>query len=226
MLGLDPERVIQRIRTAGKPVVLPDVRQSTTVGALGFGVVALIVFGLWALAGGWLIPKLGDKFFYPILAVTFAAGGPAAFKPVLIGENLLRFYVLFLGSFLVYAAIWMLCWFRWQHPGEWVASGLGPVAMGLIFIFAFRAGPRLGPSLAALIIGHTAGYFSGSWLFSWAPLHNPFGMEVWGLTYGVGFGAGIGYALAECQRVTRNRLLALRNRPADDVGSPAGKPSA
>lgn len=221
MFGLDPDSVIRRIRSSGQPVVLPDRKQSMLVGGLGFGVVSLVVFGLWALAGRWLVARIGTIPFYSVLAVGFMAGGPAAFKPVLIGENLRRFYVLFLGSFLIYSVIWIVCWSKWGHAGEGVASVVGPAAMGGLFVGAFDARARWIPCLSALVIGHTVGYFAGSLLFAWEPLHTRIGMEIWGLLYGAGFGAGIGFALSECQSETRARLLEMRSKspPVNSVTS-------
>lgn len=209
MLGLDPDSVIARIKQAGKPVVLPDLKQSLTVGALGFTIVSVLMFGLWAVAGRWLHQQLGELLFYSLLAVGFMGGGGAAFKPILIGQNLGRFYILFVGSFLIYAAVWILCWFTVRDIGEWLASFLGPALMGMLFAWAFGAPTRMARCVLALVVGHTAGYFIGSWLFAWAPLQNRFGMLIWGVTYGVGFGAGMSYALSICQEATRGRLLAM-----------------
>lgn len=220
MLGLDPDSVINRIKESGNLVVLPDRRQSVMVGALGFAVVSLVVFGLWAIAGRWLTDRLGTLPFYLILAAGFMAGGPAAFGPILIGQNLRRFYILFLGSFIGYAAIWIGCWMKWGQLGEWLATILGPGLMATLFVNAFGAQKRFLLCAGGLVIGHTAGYFLGSLLFAWELLHNRFGMEVWGLFYGAGFGAGIGLALSECQAATRARLLAMSAKSS--VAQPAG----
>lgn len=214
MLGLDPESVLNRVKQAGAPVWLPTLRQSVLVGTLGFTSVSVLMYGLWAVAGGWFQQTLGELLFYAVLAVGFMAGGGAVFKPILIGANLGRFYVLFVGSFLLYAVIWTVCWFQMRAAGEWLATVLGPAAMAALFAWAFGAGNQALRCAAVLILGHTIGYFLGSWLFAWEPLRNRLGMVLWGVTYGAGFGAGISYVLHVCQTVTRERLLTMIAEPA------------
>ncbi len=214
MLGLDPESVLNRVKQAGAQVRLPTLRQSVLVGTLGFTSVSVLMYGLWAVAGGWLQQTLGELLFYAVLAVGFMAGGGAVFKPILIGANLGRFYVLFVGSFLLYAVIWTVCWFQMRAAGEWLATVLGPAAMAALFAWAFGAGNQALRCAAVLILGHTIGYFLGSWLFAWEPLRNRLGMVLWGVTYGAGFGAGISYVLHVCQTVTRERLLTMIAEPA------------
>ncbi len=214
MLGLDPESVLARIKATGEPVRLPNLRQSLVVGSLGFTIVSVLMFGLWAVAGRWLEQSLGELLFYAVLAVGFMAGGGAVFKPILIGRNLGRFYALFVGSFLIYAVIWTVCWFQYRATGEWLATVIGPAVMGGLIAWTFAAMSRLGSCVVALILGHTIGYFLGSWLFAWEPLYNRGGMLLWGVTYGAGFGAGISYALHVCQTKTRKEVLKLTAEPA------------
>jgi hypothetical protein len=213
MLSLDPESVLARVKQAGAPVRLPTLRQSVLVGTLGFTSVSVLMYGLWAVAGGWLQQTLGELLFYAVLAVGFMAGGGAVFKPILIGANLGRFYVLFVGSFLLYAVIWTVCWFQLRTAGEWLATVLGPAVMAALFAWAFGAGNQALRCAAVLILGHTIGYFIGSWLFAWEPLRNRLGMVLWGVTYGAGFGAGISYALHQCQTAIREEVLKLVARP-------------
>ena len=219
MLGLDPESVMGRIKESGRPVLLPNLKQALTVGTLGFTIVSVLMFGLWAVAGRWLQQELGELLFYSVLAVGFMAGGGGVFKPILIGENLGRFYVLFVGSFFVYAAVWTLCWFEVPNYGEWLATVFGPAAMGLMFAWTFGAPARRWRCVAGLVAGHTAGYFIGSWLFALDLLHNRFGMLLWGVTYGAGFGAGISSALFACQSANRTRLQAMGDQRAPNVTS-------
>ncbi len=217
MLSLDSDSVIARIGSGNETVTLPDLRQSITVGSVGFTIVSILMFGVWAVGGTWLSRNLGELGFYCVLAVGFMAGGGGAFAPVLIGKNLGRFYVLFIGSFLLYAAIWTACWFLLRKIGwgrEWAGSILGPAMMGMIFAWVFRANKQLWRCVLALVVGNTTGYFIGEWLFYMEPLHNQFGMIVWGITYGAGFGAGIAAALYWCQTETRDRLKALSQTEA------------
>lgn len=209
MPGLDPESVIARISSENQRIAFPDLKQSIVVAAIGFTVVSMFMFGVWALAGGWMYRNIGAKMFYSLLGIGFMAGGGAAFSPVLIGNNLGRFYVLFVGSFFVYATIWMVCWFGFKAPGEWVATVVGPAIIALAFVRAFRARDQLKKCATAMILGHTVGYFMGEWLFYWEPLANRWGMMIWGMTYGAGFGAAIGATLYWCQTGTREALCAL-----------------
>ncbi len=219
MVGLDPDSVLARIKESGQPVLLPNLKQSLTVGTLGFTIVSVLMFGVWAVGGRWLQQELGDLLFYSVLAVGFMAGGGGVFKPILIGENLGRFYGLFVGSFFVYAAVWTLCWFKVPNYGEWLATVLGPAAMGLMFAWSFGAPGQRWRCVAGLVVGHTAGYFVGSWLFALEPLHNRFGMLLWGVTYGAGFGAGISFALFLCQTANRTRLQAMLDPQASNAAS-------
>lgn len=212
MLGLDSHSVISRIRSGNEKVVLPDLKQSITVGTIGFTVVSVLMFGVWAVAGSWLSRNLGELGFYSVLAIGFMAAGGGSFAPILIGKNLGRFYVLFVGSFLWYAVIWTACWFllrelKWGR--EWAGSIVGPALMGLMFAWAFRANQQLWRCVLAMVVGNTAGYFLGEWLFYLPPLHNQYGMILWGITYGAGFGAGIAASLYWCQTETRGKLKVL-----------------
>jgi hypothetical protein len=212
MLGLDPDSVIARISSGNEAVRLPDLKQSVTVGAIGFTIVSVMMFGLWAAGGSWMTQNLGELGFYSVLAVGFMAGGGGAFAPVLIGKNLGRFYVLFVGSFLLYAVIWTACWVLLRKIGwgrEWAGSILGPALMGMTFAWVFRANQHLWRCVLAMVVSNTAGYFVGEWLFYMKPLHNQFGMILWGITYGAGFGAGIAACLYWCQTETRDQLKVL-----------------
>lgn len=220
MLDLDSDSVISRIEASDEKVALPNLKQSIIVGAIGFTIVSVLLFGIWAGAGRWMYQNLGATLFYSLLGVGFMAGGGGAFKPVLIGNNLGRFYALFVGAFFVYAAVWMACWFTIREVGEWVASGLGPALMAMIFTWAFRANEQMWRCVTAMVAGHTLGYFIGEWLFYWEPLQNRYGMLLWGVTYGVGFGAGIAATLYWCQTETRGKLKDLSSAtPAVDSSS-------
>ncbi len=209
MLGLDSDSVISRIRSGNGRVVLPELKQSIVVGTIGFTAVSVLMFGVWAVAGSWLSRNVGELGFYSILAIGFMVAGGGSFAPILIGKNLGRFYVLFVGSFLLYAVIWTACWFllrelKWGR--EWAGSILGPALMGMMFAGAFRANDQMLRCVLAMVVGNTAGYFIGEGLFYLQPLHNQYGMIVWGVTYGAGFGAGIAASLYWCQSEVRENL--------------------
>ncbi|HAV64353.1 MAG TPA: hypothetical protein DCY13_18545 [Verrucomicrobiales bacterium] len=213
MIGLDPQNVVERIRAAREPVRLPNLRQSIMVGTIGFTLVSVAMFGLWAIAGHWLTQQFGEIGFYAILGVGFMAAGGGVFQPILIGNNLGRFYALFVGSFLLYAVIWTACYLIAREmgqaqAGEWAGSIIGPALMGALFALTFRAPDQLVRCMAALVLGHSAGYFTGDLFFALESLHNRFGMLLWGLTYGAGFGAGIAASLYWCQTRVREKLTA------------------
>ena len=59
MLGLDPDCVVNRIQAAGRPVLLPNLRQSLVVGTVGFTIVSVVAFAVWALGGRTISRALG-----------------------------------------------------------------------------------------------------------------------------------------------------------------------
>ena len=79
MLGLDSESVINRIKSDGSTFTLPTLKQSVITGTIGFTVVSLLMFGVWAMAAQWMYENLGAKMFYTVLGIGFMAGGGGAF---------------------------------------------------------------------------------------------------------------------------------------------------
>ena len=222
MLGLDSDSVIARIKSEQTTFTLPTLKQSVFTGTIGFTIVSLLMFGVWAMAAQWMYENLGAKMFYALLGIGFMAGGGGAFAPLLIGNNLGRFYALYISSFFVYATVWMVSWFTLKAPGEWLATVFGPGLMGALFVLVFGASAQLIRVCATLIVGHTLGYFIGEWLFYWEPLYNRYGMMLWGLTYGIGFGSAIAAALYWCQTDTRDKLAAIvrsAEKPSDSSES-------
>lgn len=206
MLGLDADHVVARIRAHNLPVATPGFAQSLMVGTIGFTLVSVLMFSVWALAGAWMYRTLGEGLFYSLLAGGFMLGGGAVFKPVLAGVRPSSIVAVFVIAFMIYAATWIACWFTIRETGEWVAGLLGPALMGMLFAYLFAAPEQMWRCCLALVLGHTAGYFIGRELFAWEPLANQYGMLIWGLTYGIGFGAGISASFYWCQAETRRRL--------------------
>ena len=51
LLGLDTESILSRIADSAVPPRVPSFRQSLFIGGLGFGLVGLAAFAVWALGG-------------------------------------------------------------------------------------------------------------------------------------------------------------------------------
>ncbi len=176
---------------------LPSRLGSVVRGALGFGAVSLVAYGVWAFAGRRLGSQLGEGGFYAVMAAVFLGLTGLALHP-LVGRprSFLRFTKVFIPAFLAYAAVWCAFWFKLKFGlGEWLGS------LGGCLAFAAVAGIMLGGlralPLAALVlfIGHSAGYFLGAPIcYAQKKSHPELGMLAWGLLYGLGFGAGIGFA--------------------------------
>jgi len=189
------------------PDAPPSRRGSVFRGALGFGAVSLVAYGVWAFAGKQLGSALGEGGFYAVMAGVFLGLTGLTLHPLIPGpRSFLRFSAVFVPAFLAYAAVWCAFWFKLKFGlGEWLASLGGCVA------FAVVAGAMLGGlralPLAALVLfaGHSAGYFLGAPIcYAQKKAHPELGMLAWGLLYGLGFGAGIGFAFHAFQRARRS----------------------
>ncbi|MDZ4288787.1 MAG: hypothetical protein U0984_12555 [Prosthecobacter sp.] len=173
-------------------------------GALGFALVSVLAFSLWAFAGRWFP---GDGALYTAIAVVFLGGSGLVLAPLAGGAG--RFYRAFVPAFLVYSVLWCVAWFGiGGKPGEWagaVAGGLAFTGISLWVLGGVRG--WFGAALAFLVF-HCAGYFAGDWVYAYAKIHAPqlaetlglarpqfvaVGRLAWGLLYGLGFGAGIGW---------------------------------
>lgn len=175
-------------------------------GALGFALVSLAAFSIWAFAGKFFAPLGGEVAMYAAIAAVFLG-----FSGLLLGRlagGIGRFYQAFLPAFFLYAIVWCIAWFAFKNrTGEW----LGAAAGSLIFTYISMKmlGSTRGWLLAAVALFclHTAGYFAGDWAMYdvWLSADNLadltkkdrtqaalMGKLSWGLFYGLGFGAGIG----------------------------------
>jgi hypothetical protein len=173
--------------------------QAIAMGALGFSVASMAVFGSWAFAGRWMYARLGELGAYAVWALMFVVIAGATLRKLVSGHKTFgNFHVVFAMAFLLYAAGWTVAWFSLRNRGgEWLASLLGTVLMALVFLSAFSAWPKTLRVIATLFLSHSFGYFLGGFLH--ATLGGRPGMLLWGLSYGLGFGAGIGRALFLCQ---------------------------
>ncbi len=211
MLGLDPDRVVNRIRAEGRSFVLPTLRQTVLVGTLGFMIVGVAAFSLWAFGGNSLGRALGTVGFYSLIALALLGGGALVLKPIIIGRNLGRFATAFAVGFVLLSAAWIAGdLLRLPHRiGEFGGVVTGSVLLALALVMAYGAWPQLPRCIASLATAHFVGYLIADRLFALEALHNQFGMLLWGFVYGAGLGLGVSTTLYYCQQEIRDRLTAL-----------------
>jgi hypothetical protein len=190
-----------------QPDAAPSRLGSVLRGALGFGAVSLVAYGVWAFAGKALGRRLGEGGFYAVLVAVFVGLAGLALHPLVAGpRSFLRFTRVFVPAFLAYAAVWCAFWFKLKFGlGEWLGSLGGTVAFGLVAA-AILGGWRFLPvAILVLFVGHSAGYFLGAPIcYSQLKTRPELGMLAWGLFYGLGFGAGIGFAFHALQQASRS----------------------
>lgn len=206
LFGLDPESTVARAKSTSSPPRILSLAESVVVGSLGFALVSLVSFGVWAWGGRWLHLHTGELGLYAACAIVLIGGGGAVFGRLLIDTHgRRRFYCLFALAFFLYAGVWTGSYFSLRDKsGEWLASLLGPAILGMTFANAFGAPSAKRKVVFTLVVTHSLGYFMGALLYR--AFAAPAGMLLWGLAYGLSFGAGIGYALHACQAEIRERL--------------------
>ena len=184
-------------------------------GSIGFGLVGIAAFSVWAFGGKWFQEHLGETGLYGACAAVFLASSGLLLHPLAGGPgSLLRFYQLFIPAFLGYAIIWCTAWFVLGFgPGEWLGSLLGTAAF--VGVLSWRVGNAHGFIQTCLIVFalNAAGYALGGQMMHWllGPTSSTMfsGLSkasllalaklAWGFLYGLGFGAGIGYAFHAVQ---------------------------
>ena len=181
--------------------------KDTLHGSLGFAVVSIAAFSVWAFGAGWFRNLGGELGMYAAIAAVFLGLSGLVLGPLAGGA--VRFYKAFLPAFFIYAVVWTAAWFGLHgRLGEWTGAGAGCIA------FAWIAMKMLGSTRGwliaalALFVLHTAGYFAGDWSMYdvFVPKARAAGKGTpdfqhymtlaklsWGLFYGLGFGAGIGW---------------------------------
>lgn len=221
MFGLSPEKVVARIQADGRPFVLPSLRQTVAVGTLGFMIVGVAAFSLWAFGGRSLGRTLGQVGFYSLIAVVLFGGGALVLKPIVIGRNLGRFAGAFAIGFALLSAAWIVGDLTRlpNQIGEFGGVLLGSALLAATLVAAYGAWPQLTRCVVLLSAAHLAGYVIADRLFALEPLKNQLGMLLWGLIYGAGLGLGISGTLFHCQTEIRNRLRTLVSQ--DEVASDA-----
>lgn len=183
-------------------------------GALGFAVVSVAAFSVWAFAAPLFRGLGGEPAMYAAIAAVFLAGSGLVLGPLAGGMG--RFYKAFLPAFLAYAMVWCAAWFGLGgRTGEWTGAAAGCLAFASIATGMMGGGRRWPTAAVALFVLHSAGYFAGDWSMYdvFVPKARAVGRESvdfqhymmlaklsWGLFYGLGFGAGIGWVFHASRR--------------------------
>lgn len=182
------------------PTKIWSLKRSTAIGAIGFGLVSLLVFATVAYGERRMYENLGILGAYLAWTVTFIVLSAAVFGTLVVGRwRLPRFYLLFGFAFFVYAVAWMIAYYNSPNTaGEVIGSLAGTVLMALVFALAFESIESMVKLSAVLFVSNFLGYFIGSALNN--SLGGQIGMLLWGVAYGLFFGAGIGATLHLVQR--------------------------
>ena len=186
----------------------PSLKRSIIVGAIGFSITSMAVFGSVAFAQRWFYDRLGVTGAFLAWLALFILLGGRLLSPLAAGAlSLLRFYALFGSAFLAYGISWIAAYFTLKNAaGEWLGSLVGSVLMAVVFaagLNALRSAPILS---TVLFVANSIGYFLGSVIYY--SLGKPIGLLLWGGFYGVSLGAGLGAAFSLAQskqtKVTRD----------------------
>jgi hypothetical protein len=185
-------------------------------GSIGFAVVSLAGYSVWAFGGKWLQGNLGTAGLYIACLLAFLGSSGLFLRPLVYGSRpLLRSYRIFIPAFVAYATVWCVAWFTCGFgAGEWVASLAGSAAFAAVAARGFGSFNGFVKAWVVLFIFHSTGYFLGGHLMRWvmtpaaAAMLGGFSKAElaavaklgWGLLYGLGFGAGIGYVFYTFQR--------------------------
>jgi hypothetical protein len=228
-----------RIEQSGNEPKLRPLGNCLFIGGLGFCIVSLLVFGIWAFAAASLSRTIGEGGFYAVCAVAFIGLSGALFDRLVIGPgSLAKFYALFTSAFAIYSVLWCLAWFllrkdsaEWYgfltgaRPAGLVGAFLGTFAMAACLSAGFSNWKSFWKNAFILFGTHTAGYFLGDFLFTWLrgefaeqalegiisrPVRMVIAKLAWGFGYGIGFGLGIGQNLHELQAPLRARLATAK----------------
>jgi hypothetical protein len=229
-INTNAETEASAIRGDGQVTHPHCVTQALLRGAIGFGIVSLAAFSVWAFGGKWFQTHLGEAGLYSACAFVFLTTSGFLLHSLVHGPGaFVRFYSIFIPAFLAYAIIWCVVWFLLRFGlGEWVGSLLGTSAFVAAAGWRFR---NYHSSLKAILIlfgFHSVGYFIGGKLMQWVA--GPNGSTLltglsrhqigvvaklsWGLCYGAGFGAGIGYVFHILQ-AERKTVPIASGGPAD-----------
>ena len=174
---------------------IPSLTRSIVTGAVGFGLVSLVVFATVAYAERWMYQNLGLSGAYLTWTVLFIVLSGAVFGSLVVGRwRLPKFYLLFGLAFLAYAVAWIIAYFVLRNAaGELIGALAGSVLMAIVFAVGFGSVRSIVKLSAVLFVSNCLGYFLGSALND--SFGSQTGMLLWGVAYGLFFGAGIGATL-------------------------------
>ncbi len=222
--GLNAESILARVAEAAELPRVPTFRQSLFIGGVGFGLVGLAAFAVWAVGGHALQAAVGEPGLYATCALVFIGLAGAVFGQLVIGPGgTRRIYGLFLVAFGSYSIVWTTAWFalRGTLTAEVAGAVLGAAAMAGVLVWGFGVGRDFFRLAAALILLNALGYFLGEVWWRWLPgeggaqlfgslLNRPqrqlAAMLGWGILFGGFFGAGVGLVIYQCQQAIRERL--------------------
>lgn len=178
----------------------PPLARSVITGAIGFGVVSLLVFATVAFAERWMYRNLGLTGAYLAWTALFILLGGGVLGSLVVGRwRLPKFYLLYGLAFLVYAIGWVAAYFTLRGAaGEWVGSLAGSILMALVFAAGFNTIRSILKFALLLFVANSIGYFLGSALND--SVGGRGGMLLWGVAYGVFLGAGISAVLYYAQK--------------------------
>lgn len=171
------------------------------LGAVGFALPSLLVFGSWAVAGRQFYRSMGGEAgAYAAWALLFLITAPLLLSRLLAAPGKRwRFTRVFAAGFLAYAAAWCAGYMILRGPaGEWLGSIAGSLAYTAVLQVSADRRSVAGflTQWGVFTLLHSLGYFSGSWIFE-ALHHSTASKILWGVTYGLGTGAAIGAVTKE-----------------------------
>lgn len=179
---------------------VPPLARSVATGAIGFGIVSLLVFATVAFGERWMYRNLSELGAYLAWTVLFIVSGGAVLGSLVTGRwRWPKFYLLYGLAFFVYAVGWVAAYFTLRGTaGEWAGSLAGSILMALVFAVGFNKVSATPKFSLILFVANSIGYFLGSALNN--SFGGPTGMLLWGVAYGLFLGAGIGAVLHFSQR--------------------------
>lgn len=179
---------------------VPPLARSVATGAIGFGIVSLLVFATVAFGERWMYRNLSELGAYLAWTVLFIVSGGAVLGSLVTRRwRWPKFYLLYGLAFFVYAVGWVAAYFTLRgSAGEWAGSLAGSILMALVFAVGFNKVSATPKFSLILFVANSIGYFLGSALNN--SFGGPTGMLLWGVAYGLFLGAGIGAVLHFSQR--------------------------